>query len=268
MNVGNGRQEVRPDAVSDRSDRIEQRFARPLIVAAVLTIPVTILQLLPPPDPWRTMADVLNWIIWGAFLVEVVVMLAVVPSRTEWLRRHPVDIAIVLLTAPVLASLVQSARVLRLLRLIRFIRLAPLVRVLFSAEGVRYAALLTVLTALTGGAAFASVEKLPMGDGLYWAITTMTTVGYGDVSPSTPEGKAIAIAVMLVGIGFATLVIGAAAQRFVNPRDQPAELTTDEALLAHVSDLSARIQRLEAALQQRQLEPSANGASSSARRAR
>jgi uncharacterized membrane protein len=49
--------------------------------------------------------------------------------------------------------------VLRLVRLLLFLRLAPLVRILFSAEGVRYAALLTLLTALTGGVAFASVEK-------------------------------------------------------------------------------------------------------------
>jgi hypothetical protein len=70
-----------------RSERVAKRFERSLIVAAVLTIPVTILQLLPPPDPWRTMADVLNWLIWFAFLAEVVVMLAVVPSKPAWLRR-------------------------------------------------------------------------------------------------------------------------------------------------------------------------------------
>jgi voltage-gated potassium channel len=175
--------------MDERSDRLAQRFETPLLIAAVLTIPVTILQLLPPPDPWRTLADVLNWAIWLTFLADVVVMLAVVPSRRRWLRQNPIDVAIVLFTCPVLAAVIQSARVLRLVRLLRFLRLAPLVRALFTAEGVRYAALLTVLTALTGGAAFASVEKISVGDGIYWAITTMTTVGYGDFSPKTAEGK-------------------------------------------------------------------------------
>jgi voltage-gated potassium channel len=174
-----------------------------------------------------------------------------VPSKWAWLREHPIEVAIVLLTAPVLAAVVQSARVLRLLRLLRFLRLAPLVRVLFSSEGVRYAALLTLLTAVTGGSAFASIENTPVGDGIYWAITTMTTVGYGDVRPETPEGKAIAIAVMLVGIGFATLVIGAAAERFIRPRHHEPEPGEDD-LLAQVRDISPRLQRLEQALRQSQ----------------
>jgi voltage-gated potassium channel len=237
--------------MDERSTRIAKRFERPLIVAAVLTIPVTILQLLPPPDPWRTVADVLNWMIWLAFFAELVVMLAVVPSKRGWLRGHPLEVAIVVLTPPILASVVQSARVLRLLRLLRFLRLAPLVRVLFSAEGLRYAALLTFLTALTGGAAFASVENTSVGNGIYWAITTMTTVGYGDITPKTPEGKAIAISIMLVGIGFATLVIGAIAERFIKRPVHELEVA-EEDLLAQVRDISARLQRLERALQQRQ----------------
>ena len=78
----------------------------------------------------------------------------------------------------------------------------------------------------------------------------MTTVGYGDVAAKTPEGKAIAIAVMLIGIGFAALVIGAAAERFVHHRTHEHELSEDDAL-AQVRDISARLQRLERVLQQR-----------------
>lgn len=235
--------------MDERSDRTAKRFERPLLVAAVLTIPVTILQLSPPGEPLRTIADVLNWAIWLTFLAEVVVMLAVVPSKRRWLRENPVDVAIVVLTPPVLATVVQSARVLRLLRLLRFLRLAPLVRALFTAEGLRYAALLTFLTAIAGGAGFAAVENLPVGDGIYWAVATMTTVGYGDITPKTAEGKAMAIAVMLVGIGFASLIIGAIAQRFINPSVEEVELA-EEDLIEQVRDISARLQRLERALQQ------------------
>jgi voltage-gated potassium channel len=239
----------------DASTRIARRFERPLLVAAVLTIPVTILQLLPAGDPWRTIADVLNWAIWLAFLAELVVMLAVVPSKRRWLREHPLELVVVVITPPFLTSVVQSARVLRLLRLARLLRLGPLVRALFTGEGVRYAALLTALTALSGGAAFASVENIPVGDGIYWAITTMTTVGYGDISPKTIEGKVIALTVMMVGIGFAALVVGAVANRFIRaPSDEGGVAQQDileQDLLEQVRDIAARLQRLERALQER-----------------
>ena len=234
--------------MDERSERMARRFERPLLVAAVLTIPVTILQLLPPADPWRTIADVMNWLIWLAFLAEAVIMLAVVPSRARWLREHPVEVAIVVLTPPFLVSVVQSVRVLRLLRLARFLRLAPLVRHLFSAEGLRYAALLTGLSVLAGAAAFASVEKVALGNGIYWAVTTVTTVGYGDITPKTTEGKVVAILLMLVGIGFASLLIGAVAQQFIKPSVQEVELD-EEDVLSEVREISARLQRLERALQ-------------------
>jgi hypothetical protein len=97
-----------------RSERIAEHFETPLLAAAALTIPATILQLLPTPDPRRTIADVLNWVIWLAFVTELVVMLAVVPSECGWLRGHPLEVAIVDLTPPFLAmvaagSVVRSA---------------------------------------------------------------------------------------------------------------------------------------------------------------
>ena len=76
-------------------------------------------------------------------------MLAVVPSRRRWLAAHPLDVAIVVLTPPFGSGL------LRLLRLVRLLRLAQLARGLFSFAGVRYAALLAVLTAFAGQEAFA-----------------------------------------------------------------------------------------------------------------
>lgn len=78
----------------------------------------------------------------------------------------------------------------------------------------------------------------------------MTTVGYGDITPARTEGKLIAVIVMLVGIGTATLVIGAVAQRFQQRGTEEAELAEDE-ILGEVREIAARMSRLEQALEAR-----------------
>jgi voltage-gated potassium channel len=233
--------------VDTRAELVERRFEKPLIVAAVLSVPTTILQVSQTGEPWQVLGSVLNWLIWLAFLAELVTMLAVVPNRGRYLLTHPIEVGIVVLTPPFLSSLVQSARLLRLLRVFRLLRLAPLVRVVFSQQGVKAVASLALLVALAGGAGFAAQENLTFGDGLYWAITTMTTVGYGDITPHTPEGKAIAVIVMLVGIGTATLVIGAVAQRFLAGEVEEIEMAEDE-VLSEIRDIATRLVKLEQAI--------------------
>lgn len=179
--------------------------------------------------PWTTIAEVTNWVIWFVFAAELLACLAVAERRLAWLRSHPLEVVIVVLTPPFLPSSLQAIRVLRLFRLLRLLRLAQLGRRLFSTQGLRYAGLLAALTALGGGAAFASVEEgHSTWDGVWWAATTMTTVGYGDLYPKTPEGRGIAIVVMLIGIGFIAILTGAVAERFL-----AAQVEVIEAEVAH-----------------------------------
>ena len=149
----------------------------------------------------------------------------------------------------------QALRIFRLLRLARLFRLAPLARRLFSIEGLRYVALLALLTVLGGGAAFAAIEKdSSTWDGVWWAISTMTTVGYGDVSPHTDLGRVLAIGIMVIGSGFVAILTGAVAERFLAPEiEEVAEATheretTDSDVLAELREVRNRLDRLEARL--------------------
>jgi voltage-gated potassium channel len=251
--------------MNEHAKRWEQRFNLPVLVAALLVIPVIIVEQSDAGEPWHTLAAILNWSIWVVFALELLTMLVVVSDRWRWLRTHPLEVVVVVLTPPFLPASLQAARALRLLRVLRVLRLMRVLRKLYTFEGLRYAGLLAVMTALGGGAAFAAVERghndavTNTWDGVFWAVTTMTTVGYGDIYPMTDGGRLIAIAVMIVGIGFLSMLIAAGAERFVSKdvgEAQERALTelgaVETDVLREIEEIAQRLRGLEASVRRLQ----------------
>jgi voltage-gated potassium channel len=233
-----------------RAERIQERLEWPVVAAALLTIPILIIQESEFSEPWETIATILNWATWLVFLIEAVVMLSVVPDRRRWLRHHLIDLAVVIITPPFAPQAWQNGRLFRLIRLLRLVRVASLRRLL-SLEGMKYAAAVAVGTVIVGGAVFASVEEtnehgvITTWGGIWWAISTVTTVGYGDIYPEGTAGRIIAITIMLVGIGFVALLTAFIADRFINVQ---ADTEAKEGLiLAELRAITARLDRLESA---------------------
>jgi voltage-gated potassium channel len=120
----------------------------------------------------------------------------------------------------------------------------------FSTEGVRDAGVLTLLAVLGGGAAFAAVEKnehLSAWDGVWWAIQTVTTVGYGNPEVTTDGGRIIGICLMVTGIGFVAVLTAAAAERFVRGRREEDERAREErrAIEGRLDQIIERLDALE-----------------------
>ena len=138
-------------------------------------------------------------------------------------------------------------------RMTRFLREPPSVR---TAAGVIVTA--TAIVVVGGGVAmwlFDHDEYPNVWVGMWWALQTVTTVGYGDVTPKHPSGRIIGAFVMLEGIAFLTIIIAAITSTFVaraqaerEAGDAKDEDKADERIEAALDDLRARLDRVEAML--------------------
>jgi voltage-gated potassium channel len=84
--------------------------------------------------------------------------------------------------------------------------------------------------------------------GLWWAVQTVTTVGYGDVVPHHTSGRLIGAALMLAGIGFLTVVTAVITAAFLETVRRRMGDPGQKELLAKLDDVNARLQALESAL--------------------
>ena len=88
--------------------------------------------------------------------------------------------------------------------------------------------------------------------GLWWAVQTVTTVGYGDHVPTTAAGQLMAAAVMLIGIGFVTVITASITSSFVERSRREQYPTGDEGASAdQLKRIEERLERIEAALDKR-----------------
>jgi voltage-gated potassium channel len=230
-------------------EALQRGFDVATAVAAVATAPILIALTLDLPQGLYDVLLAANWAAWGVFALELVVMLAVTRDRSAWLRTHSLTPVLVLLTPP-------PFRALALLRVARLLR-GPLGRraaaAATSRDGLRNLALMTLLTVGLGGVLFSLVEPhVDTADGIYWAVVTVTTVGYGDIVPTTTPGKVLAVYVMLTGVGFLAILTGAIAERFVARMRERGEAGAAgperDAVLAKLDELGQRMAALERAV--------------------
>jgi voltage-gated potassium channel len=235
----------------DDSGRVHTPF-EPIVFAATLAlIPVLIIEADAHSERWQRFAEVANWIIWALFTIELAAVLIVAPRKRAALRAHWLDAAIVVLTVPLLSEALAWLRLARFIRLARFVvivaRALQAERRLTSGDSLRVAALLTVTGILVAGAAqsaFSAGEFASLWDGIWWAVVTVTTVGYGDLYPTTVQGRLIGMALMFTGIGFLSLLTAAIASRFVKQERTEERDEVMEALHrieADLAELKARM---------------------------
>jgi voltage-gated potassium channel len=129
----------------------------------------------------------------------------------------------------------------------------PLHRVLGDVPGVRWL-VAGIGAAVVGCAVLARIiapSDFPsIGRALWWSVQTVTTVGYGDVVPTSDAGRSIAAVLMIVGVAFVTLVTASISAAFVG-RVQRRRGTFDPHLLEAIDRVEQRLAAIEAELARR-----------------
>jgi voltage-gated potassium channel len=141
----------------------------------------------------------MNFLLWGIFAIDYIVMLFLSRQKFHFFRTHLLDLALVIF------PLLRPLRALRLV--VIFERaLSGVQRKLYINIPIYVGVAATLIVLIGGGAIFNAEIDEPDGnikspsDALWWAAVTVTTVGYGDRFPVTAEGRWIAVGLMITGI--------------------------------------------------------------------
>jgi voltage-gated potassium channel len=227
---------------SGRLERFEERVKWPMAAVAItFLVGYTVEVIVQPHGSLRAATHVVMAVAWGIFVVDYAVRLCLATDRPRWFLRNLLDLVIIAL------PFFRPLRLFRLIFLIAVIdkAIGKAIRgrvVLYTASG---AALLIYACSL----AILQVERphpdstiRSFADALWWAVETVTTVGYGDESPRTNLGKLIAVTLMIGGIGVVSLITASLASWIVE-RVQDEGTASHAITEAHLNALRTDVER-------------------------
>jgi voltage-gated potassium channel len=209
-----------------------------LFFLALLLVPLILIQVSSDDPQTLAAVEIANALIWFAFVADLVYLARHASSARSFVRERWLEIAIVLLSPPfILPAEVASLRLLRILRLVRLLavlgRLQQGTGRALGRQGLAYIGILGVFFVFVGGISIHELEpeRAPtVWEGMWWAIVTLTTVGYGDISPATFEGRILAAFLMVSGLAVIGALAGSVGALFLGAEGRPTD--TDRRLEA------------------------------------
>ncbi|NQU47610.1 MAG: ion transporter [Planctomycetes bacterium] len=199
-----------------------------LIILILASVAVVMLESVPSiRDEWGTQLGAAEWIFTALFTLEYVARLICTRRPMRYARSFFGVVDLLAILPTYLVALFPAAhyfmviRVLRILRAFRVLKLAAHVReadiLIRSMMASRRKITVFLFAIFTVTVVLGSLMYLIEGEengfdsiprGVYWAVVTLTTVGYGDIAPQTPFGQFIATLVMVLGYGIIAVPTG------------------------------------------------------------
>jgi voltage-gated potassium channel len=227
----------------------ERRTGLPLTLLAVAFLVAYAWPILDTslPSQWETALGAFGAVIWAVFVADYAVRVALAEQKRRWVRRHLFDLAVIAL------PMLRPLRVLRVLTILGFLNRQT--GAAFRGRVIAYVIGATAMVVFIAALAELDAERrgsdpniATFPDALWWAATTITTVGYGDLYPTTGEGRLIGLGLMLAGIALLGVVTASFASWFLEKvaqltaAEQKTEVTLEH-VLSELQELRADVER-------------------------
>ena len=238
----------------------ERRGTAPLTILAGLFLISLLMDLLWRDRPGEVSMTlrVVDYVIWALFVVDYLSRLYLARRRWHFVRTHPLDLLVVVIPTARPLKLARFGVVLGLLH--KRSRHTTHVKVALYMIGTA-----VVLLVVAAAAMYDAERDAPgatirsFGDALWWAATTVSTVGYGDMVPVSATGRLIAVGLMIVGIAVLGVVTASVAAWFVGQlrdvrdSERRKESTLNEVMdeLRAIREENSQLQRQMALLAER-----------------
>lgn len=256
-----------------RAAAINRRLEIPVLVSALAVLPMFFIELVADDGSAPIAAVVINWLIWAVFTIEFLLLFSLAENRLAYLRRAWLHLLVVVFAFPLLPHV--SSDLEGVLRTLRFVVLVSVffwscatlyhllkhlffelvavvrhpwifvVRPLLKKRGLGLVVLVFFSLAVLAGLIHSVFEANSPIDGVWWALVTLTTVGYGDIAPVTAGGRITAAVLMLSGIGVLAFITASIAAYFVegdNKRELHEEVKT---VNRRLDGIDRRLDRME-----------------------
>ena len=193
-----------------------------LIVAISLSIIISFIETIPElARTFKLTLELLEYLLTFFFTLEYIARVYCSPRPKDYVLSFFGIIDLLAIMPPYLSYFFPNARYMILLRSFRFIRIFRIFK-LFNYINEGHLLLRSLRKSFTKGTAFTD-----LGTSVYWAIVTMTTVGYGDITPVTPVGRLLSAFVMLLGYTIIAVPTGIVTANIIDDT-KTAEKTNEE----------------------------------------
>ena len=193
--------------------KIKAYYDTSIIILALISVVLVILGFTDLIDLEKPPYSIVDLVIWIVFLVDYIWRFSISKSKWSFIINNIFDLLAILplnaiFTVFRLGRIFRLARLTKLVKLIRLLRIIGLtgklekkLKIFLRTNGLIYILYVNFFIVLVGSSILSVVEEKSFSDSVWWSLVTVTTVGYGDIVPSSLFGKWLAVLLMLVGIG-------------------------------------------------------------------